>query len=146
MDKIDRSERLAVYLDAIGADAAFWARSNCLLFPGRWVALEQAGFDVSAWFGACDNALSAARLMRRHGGVNAFFGTCAAEAGLAPIAPGEAQIGDIALIAVPRMGRPRPVTLGCIRTATRWAIRTRDGMALVRADTMRVKPHLAWKV
>ncbi|WP_020178093.1 hypothetical protein [Methylopila sp. M107] len=146
MTSLSRSERLAEHLDEAEADARFWENSHCLLFLARWVAREHPDFDLERHLGRCVGPVSAMRILRREGGIDAFVSREAARAGLARIDASSAQIGDIGLIRAPRNPRPGHLTFGCIRTSERWAIRALDGVVRLHVETIRMQPHLVWRV
>lgn len=139
-----RADRLAQYLDEAEADACFWERSHCLLFLARWAALERPGFDLSPYLGRCSGPISAARVLKAEGGVDAFVAREASRNGLQTTDAAAAELGDIGLIRVPRGAKF--LTFGCIRTSQRWAVRAADGLVRLHAARIRVQPHLVWKV
>lgn len=146
MIDMDKAERLAGYLDEAQADARFWENSHCLLFLARWAARERPGFDLDRYLGRCSSALSAMRILKAEGGIDAFMAREAAQNGLDPVDAAQARVGAIGLVRAPRHGRPGFLTFGCIRHVDSWAIRALDGVVSIHVDTIRAQPHMVWKV
>lgn len=146
MINTDKAERLAEYLDEARADARFWENSHCLLFLARWAARARPGFPLDRYLGRCSSALSAMRVLKAEGGIDAFLTREAALNGLAPVTAATSQVGAIGLVRAPRQKRPGFLTFGCIRHVDSWAIRALDGVVSIHVETIRVQPHLVWEV
>lgn len=90
----DWQPRLDAYLAASRRTAFVWGTHDCVLFAAGAVA-AQTGIDPAApWRGRYDSALSAARLLFLEFGIDSV-GVLPAQIGLAEIAVGFAQRGDI---------------------------------------------------
>ncbi|GLK67001.1 DUF6950 family protein [Hansschlegelia plantiphila] len=142
----DRADRLALYLDEAEADSRFWERSHCLLFLARWAAQERAEFGLGPYLGRCSGPISAARILKLEGGIDAFVSREAERNDLRPVEAAAARLGSIGLIRVQRERKPGFLTFGCIRTPQSWAIRASDGLVRLHAETIRVQPHLVWEI
>ncbi|GBD48107.1 DUF6950 family protein [Methylopila sp. Yamaguchi] len=138
-------ERLDEYLDEVSEDVRFWQDSHCLLFLARWVAVVRPDFALEPLLGRVSGPVSAYRFLQREGGVDAYVSSEAARAGLALTTAAAARLGAIGLVRVPR-AKGGDLTFGCIRTASRWSIRTREGLVELDASRIRVQPHLVWDV
>lgn len=139
------AERLDEYLDEVSEDVRFWQDSHCLLFLARWVAVVRPDFVVEPLLGRVSGPVSAYRFLQREGGVDAYVSAEATRAGLVPTDAAAARLGAIGLIRVPR-AKGGHLTFGCIRTAARWSLRTRDGLVELDVSRIRVQPHLVWDV
>lgn len=79
-----------------------WGRQDCCLFACDGI-LSQSGLDPAAkmFRGKYRDALGAARLVRKHGGVEAIAAKVCAEHGWPEIRPAMAQRGDVVLLPMP---------------------------------------------
>ncbi len=156
---MSRDKLLAEYLQDISLEADFWGRSNCMLFVARWVGIVRPSYDPSPWIGAHRSMADAARDILKAGGMAKMFEREAAKAGLAEIAPEEAELGDVGMfevkdaaavigVDIPELsaGGKRTLYPGCIRTARHWAVRGGDGVGRVLAEGGRMQPIRVWRV
>lgn len=145
---------LAAYIEEVSLDTDFWARSNCMLFVGRWVAMIRPEYDVTRWLGAHRSLEEAMADVSAAGGMAALFAAEAARAGLIEIAPSEAEIGDVGYFEVTdvetRLGEvakrlPARLYPACIRGPRHWCVRGGDGVGRVSAEG-RYQPVRVWRV
>ncbi len=128
-----RTERLAAFL-AAGAAAPFvFGRRDCAIWVADWIAAERGADPAHALRGSFSCHLGSARLVRRAGGLVALVSPWLARAGLVETA--EPVLGDVGVV-MTAAGE-----LGAIRTANGWAMKTKDGIAIVQGE-----PLKAWSV
>jgi len=84
-----------------------WAENNCCFFACDGI-LAITGLDPAAklFREVCHGALDAARLVRKHGGVEAIAEAQCAECGFVEVPVGRAQRGDLLLLDVDPKYRP----------------------------------------
>lgn len=131
-------DALRRYLREAARTPFAWGRTDCCLFLADWVMAVRGIDPAQPLRGRYISERGAERWLRRHGGLVATVGLCAAGAGLAPTpAP---RAGDIGVVrAMGPDGKPREA--GAICAGGRWMARTPGGLAGFRAT-----PLAAWRV
>lgn len=123
-----RSQALNAFL-ADGALLPFvFGERDCVLWVADWV-MSQRGFDPAARLrGTFRCALGSARIVRRGGGLVALVSEPMARHGLSETnAPGVGDVGIIMTVAG---------ELAAICTGDAWAVKAKDGLAIVRAPVL----------
>jgi len=110
-----------------------WGECDCALWACSWVSLKRGVDPAASWRGVCTGRFSAARIIRRGGGLAAICREAFGAAGLSETA--NPQPGDVGIIATP-VGEAV-----VIRTANGWAWKAARGIAIVPAHHL-----IAWKV
>jgi hypothetical protein len=116
-----KARRLAAYVSTVSG-AFDWATNNCCHFAAGWVRSEE-GRDPMPVEPMTD-AKTTHRLIDRHGGLAAFVSS---QLGRAPIAPSEAQIGDLVMVPLP--DNPARASVGICNGRTTLVMGV-DGQAL----------------
>jgi len=128
-----RSEALNAFL-ADGALLPFvFGERDCAIWVADWVR-SQTGRDPALRLrGTFDCALGSARIVRRGGGLVPLVSDLMARHGLPETA--EPQMGDVGVVETPAG------ELAAISTGDAWAVKAKDGLAIVRAPVLK-----AWAV
>lgn len=128
-----RSERLAAFLVAGAATPFIFGRRDCAIWVADWIAAERGTDPARELRGSFACHVGSARLVRRAGGLVALVTPWLAHAGLVETAA--PALGDVGVVTT------TAGDLGAIRTANGWAMKTRDGVAIVQAAHLK-----AWSV
>jgi hypothetical protein len=121
---LTRADRLAIYLQLEAGRRFEWGVVDCCLFGANWVE-QEVGLDLAKAFrGRYASAMGAERFIREAGSL--------VELVESTISPGSAIIrterpfvGDIGIVRAGEHDRP----CVAIRAATRWMVKTEDGLA-----------------
>jgi hypothetical protein len=89
---VDWPKRLSDYVASASAKPFAWGQHDCLLFTGGALEAMTGKNALAMWNGGYDSALSAARKIVRHGGLERGVSEALK---VQPIAPTFAQRGDM---------------------------------------------------
>lgn len=106
-----------------------WGEADCATFVAGWVSAV-SGIDVMASLGPVRSASEAAKEIAAAGGYAAGFRSVLRRAGWRRLKSGEsARAGDVGLVVAETPAGPD--TVAAIRTAHGWAVKCRDGVAVL---------------
>lgn len=129
-----RLSRLRSYIREGAALPFVWGQSDCCSWALGWVVRETGSDPFLALRGAYASRMSCARLLTRHGGLEALARRLMSAAGL-PETAGDARPGDVALVQT-AIG-----PMGAICTGNSFALKSVDGVVV-----MPCTPIVAWSV
>ena len=89
-------DAMDAFLEAAAGRALDWGAWDCLLIPSDWAIVSGHSDLAGEWRGRYSTALGAARIVSRHGGLQALSAMAAARAGL-PMTSAP-RLGDIGLM------------------------------------------------
>ena len=89
-------DAMDAFLEAAAGRVLDWGTWDCLLTPSDWVVVSGHDDLAAEWRGRYSTALGAARIVGRHGGLQALSAASAARAGL-PVTSSP-SLGDIGLM------------------------------------------------
>lgn len=128
-----RSEALNAFL-ADGALLPFvYGERDCAIWVADWVNSQNGRDPALRLRGTFDSAFGSLRLVHRAGGLPALVTGLMDRLRLSETA--QPQLGDVGVIST------RKGDLAAICTGDRWAVKTKDGIAIVKAS-----PVKAWAV
>ena len=128
-----RSEALNAFL-ADGALLPFvYGERDCAIWVADWIKSQNGRDPALRLRGTFDSAFGSLRLVHRAGGLAGLVAGLMERLRLPETA--EPQLGDVGVIST------RKGELAAICTGDRWAVKTKDGIAIVKAS-----PVKAWTV
>lgn len=138
-----KTKALAAWLDRAVDTPRAWGDHDCNLWPANWVVNCGHGDPAAPWRGRYDSAISAARLVKAEGGMEALWRDAARRATLPETS--RPLAGDVGLISVLTPATDPLELFGLVGAicigGREWAVVSEDGLFMARRPVIQ-----AWRV